>query len=84
MDLKQKTTSKLISELKALKAVTSVLILVLGFLVGINIYGILMKDEIGTFIAGIAVAIALSAILPLQYANIKKIKAELRLRNNSI
>lgn len=80
-NIKEKSSSKLKSELKDLTNVTRVLIGVLILLVLANLYGLIMKDNNTTFIAGIAVAIALSAILPTQFKNIKEIKAELELRD---
>lgn len=81
-ELKEKPTEKLKSELKGIKTVTGALIGVLIVLFAVNLYGLILKDNNATFIAGMAVAIALSAIFPLQLSNIKKNKTELKLREN--
>ena len=80
MELKEKTTEKLEGEFKGLKIVNGALIGVLGLLFLVCIYGLLTKEDNGVFSALIVVPIALSAILPLNLGNIKKIKAELESR----
>ena len=80
MKLKEKTTEKLNSELKILKLSTGILTGILLVLFIICVFGLLTKDDNRVFISMIVVPIALSAILPLQYSNIKKIKAELKNR----
>lgn len=82
-DLKNKPTQKLESELKTVKAITGALIGVLFVLFAVNLYGLLSKDNNAAFIAGMVVAISLSAILPLQFSTMKKIKTELKLRENN-
>ncbi|MBK7475047.1 MAG: hypothetical protein IPI11_03130 [Haliscomenobacter sp.] len=76
-DLKNKTTERLKSELKAIKIITGALIGVLTLLFIISIYGLIVKENNSTFIALIAVAISLSAILPIQFVNMKNIKNKL-------
>jgi len=83
MNLKNKTTEKLNSGLIALKVITGILIGVLIALFGISLYGFLKTENNGTFIALMVVAISLSAIIPLNYVNIKKIKKELELRESA-
>ncbi|TPN86900.1 hypothetical protein [Aquimarina algicola] len=80
IDLKNKTTEKLESELKRLKTIIGALIGVLILLFAVTIYGLLTKENKSTFIALIAVAISCSAILPMQFNNMKKIKTELNIR----
>ena len=80
MDLKEKTKEKLVGELKTLKVVTGALIGVLVVLFVVCIYGLMTKNESGTFTALIVVPLALSAIVPLNYGNMKKIKTELETR----
>lgn len=81
MDLKEKTTEKLEGELKAMKIITGALIGVLGLLFILCVYGLFFtEDKSGTFGALIVVPIALSAILPINLGNMKKIKAELESR----
>lgn len=81
MDLKDKTTEKLNSELNAIKVVTGALIGVLTLLFIVCIYGLLIKENKSTFTALIVVPLALSAIIPMNFGFIKKIKKELQLRN---
>lgn len=78
-----KTTEKLEGELKAIKFLTGALIGVLTLLLIISIYGLIAKENNSTFISLIAVAVSLSAILPLQFINMKKIKTELNTRGNN-
>lgn len=80
MDLKTKTTEKLKGELNGLKVITGALIGVLGVLFIFCIYGIMTKDDNAFFISMIVVPIALSAIIPINYGKIKKIKTELESR----
>ncbi|MFP4845979.1 redox-active disulfide protein 2 [Winogradskyella sp. PE311] len=81
MDLKDKSTEKLKGELKGLKMITGVLIGVLGLLFIVCVYGLITKEDNSTFTALIVVPLALSAIIPLNYGNMKKIKKELESRN---
>ena len=81
MNLKKKTTEKLEGELRGVKVITGALIGVLGVLFIVCLYGLFfLKDKSGTFGALIVVPIALSAIIPLNYGNMKKIKTELESR----
>lgn len=80
MKISEKTTEKLEEELKGLKIITGALLGVLVVLFIVCIYGLLRKDDNGIFSSLIVVPIALSTILPLNYGNIKKIKAELESR----
>ena len=81
MDIKKKPTEKLEGELKALQTGTSILIGLLLVLFIACIYGLLVNNDSGTFTALIAVPIALSAVLPISFGKIKKIKKELETRN---
>jgi hypothetical protein len=80
-DLKNKTSEKLESELKGIKMITGALIGVLTLLFAVNLYGLIWKDNTGAFMGGMIVAISLSAIIPIQFSNMKKIKTELNARN---
>lgn len=80
MKLNEKTTEKLEGELKGLKIINGALIGVLSVLFIVCIYGLLKKDDNGVFSALIVVPIALSAIIPVNFGNMKKIKAELESR----
>ena len=81
MKLSEKTTERLENELNGLKIVNGALIGVLITLFVVCIYGLLKKDDNGVFTALIVVPIALSAIIPLNFENMKKIKLELEARN---
>ncbi|OEK04238.1 hypothetical protein [Roseivirga misakiensis] len=80
MKLNEKTTEKLEGELRGLKIVNGAIIGVLSVLFIICIYGLSQKDDNGIFSALIVVPIALSAIIPMNFGNMKKIKAELESR----
>ena len=80
MKLIEKTTEKLEEELRVLKIINSTLIGTLSILFIVCIYGLMTKDESGVFSALIVVPIALSAIIPVNFGNIKKIKTELESR----
>lgn len=81
-DLKNKTSEELKSELKTIKTTTSALIVVLSLLFVVTIYGLITVENKTTFIALIAVAISCSAMLPLQFSAMKKIKAVLEIRKD--
>jgi len=81
MKLSEKTTDRLEKELNGLKIVNGALIGVLITLFVVCIYGLLKKDDSGVFTALIVVPIALSAIIPLNFENMKKIKSELEARD---
>ena len=81
MDLKDKTTEQLNGELKGIKMITGALIGVLSVLFIVCVYGLIVKEDNSTFMALIIVPLALSAIIPLNYGNMKKIKNELDSRN---
>lgn len=81
MDIKEKTTVQLKRELKDIPMITGALIGVLGLLFIICVYGLITKEDNSTFMALIIIPFALSAIIPLNYGNMKKIKKELESRN---
>lgn len=80
MKLNEKTTEKLEGDLRGLKIINGALIGVLGVLFIVCIYGLMKKNDNGVFSALIVVPIALSAIIPLNFRNMKKIKEELESR----
>jgi hypothetical protein len=82
-ELKSKSSEQLETELKTIKMLTGALIGVLTVLIAVTIYGLITKEDNTTFIALIAVAISCSAILPLQFSSMKKIKTELKLREST-
>ena len=79
-DLKNNTTERLKSELKAIKIITGALIGVLTLLFIISIYGLIAKENNSIFSALIVVAISLCAMLPLLFVTIKNIKNKLNAR----
>ncbi len=78
-DLKSKTTENLEAELKGIKIITWALIGILIPLFSLTIYG-LITNKSSTDLPLLVVAISCSAILPLQFINMKKIKTELNAR----
>ena len=83
-DLKEKPTVRLKSELNGIKIITAALVGILTVLFAVNLYGLLSKDNNPAFIIGMAVAISLSAILPSLFSSKKKLKTELKLRENKL
>ena len=81
-DLKNKTTEQLQSKLSVHKAISIALVIVLTLFTAISIYGLIAKDNISTFIALFAVACTSWSFLPLPFDSMKKIKTELKLREN--
>ena len=79
---KNKTTVQLQSRLNVNKTITIVLIIVLTLFTAISIYGLIAKDDVSTFIALFAVACTSWSFLPLPFDTMKKIKTELKLREN--
>jgi hypothetical protein len=57
------------------------LALVLSLLLAISNYGLIMKDNNSVNIAGMFVALCLSAILPMQFISMNSVKTELKSRN---
>lgn len=80
MDLKNKATEKLNTELKGVKIITGTLISVLILLFIICIYGLIVKENNSTFISLMIIPFALSPIILLNLRSIQKIKKELELR----
>ena len=78
-DLKNKTTEKLESELTAVKIISGALIVVLVPLFALTIYG-MISNKNSSNLPLLVVAISCSAILPIQFSNMKKIKTELNRR----
>ena len=74
-------TEKLEGQLIAIKIIAGALIGVLSLLLITSIYGLVTKENNLTFISLIAVAISISAILPIQFVNMKNIKTELNSRS---
>ena len=81
--LKRKTADRLKSELRGNKIVTATFAVILTVLFIVNIYGLLSTAKNEVFIVGLVVAICLSIIFPLQFRSMRKIKAELKDRQNT-
>ncbi len=81
--LESKTTEQLQSNLMMLKTVTITLGVVLLLLVSISLYGLITKDNNGTFIPLLAVGVSLSGMIPIQIISMKKVKDELKKREAS-
>ena len=79
-NLESKSTKELQGSLKGLKIISIALIIVIGLLLSITIYGMLFKDNNATFIALFVVGVSCAAILPVQFISMKKIKTELSSR----
>ena len=79
---KYKSDARLESELKGVKIITLALLLVIGALFAVSLYGLVTKDDNSIFMPLIAVAICCSGILPVQFSSMKKIKEELQLRKS--
>ncbi len=77
MELKDKTTEKLESEIKKIKTASGSLVGVLLVLFIVCLYGIIRNPGDATFIALLVTGIVLSATIPI---NNNKIKAELESR----
>ena len=82
-DLKNKTTEQLQSNLNMIKTISGALVIVLIVLIAITIYGFVTKENKSPFIAFFVVAISCCGILPLQFILMKKIKTELKLREDT-
>lgn len=80
MELSEKTTEKLQKELESLKMVTGMLIGVLIVLFAVIIFGFLTQKDKGVSIGLLVVGFSCSAVLPMQFNNIKKIKKEIASR----
>ena len=82
-DLNNKTIEQLQSNLRVNKAISISLVIVLTLFTAITIYGLITKEDTATFIALFAVACSCWSLLPIPFYTIKKIKTELKLRDNT-
>ena len=82
-ELKKKSSEGLKSNLKGIQIITIALLFVIGMLLGVTIYGIMTKGMDAVFISLLVVGIGCSAILPLQFITMKKIKEELKSRKTT-
>jgi hypothetical protein len=79
-DFKHIATAQLVSNLYLIKAITIALICAVTILLSMAIYRMATKEDNGTFVALFVVGVSCGASLPLQFMNMKKIKAELESR----
>jgi uncharacterized membrane protein YiaA len=71
------------SKLKSIKAIISICLGVLIFIVGMMIYGYInLKGNTAYFISLFAGLVGLVSVLPLQMINIKRINAEMNSKGN--
>ena len=82
-DLNNKSIEQLQSNLRVNKAISISLVIVLTLFTAITIYGLIKKEDTATFIALFAVACSCWSFLPIPFYTIKKIKTELKLRDNT-
>ena len=80
MDFSGKSTKELKETLNVLKIVAYSLATVIFLLLSIVTYGLLFKENNKTFLALLVVGLSCSAILPLQFSSLKKIKDEIKNR----
>lgn len=78
-----KTTEELKAIWGMLKGITIVLAVVVVLLIAVNIYGLLTKEDDSIFIALFVVAISSGGMVPLLMFSMKKIKAEITLREGA-
>ena len=76
-NLESKTTEQLHSAFNATKIISYALIGVLSLLLAVTLYGLLTKEDNSFYIALMVVPLSCSAILPLQFSSMKKIKKEI-------
>lgn len=76
-----KSTKELEGSLKAMKIISTALLVVISLLISITIYGLLFKDNKAVFLPLLVVGISCGGILPIQFASMKKIKTELKSRD---
>ena len=82
-DLNNKSIEQLQSNLRVNKAISISLVIVLTLFTAITIYGLITKEDTATFIALFTVACSCWSFLPIPFYTIKKIKTELKLRDNT-
>lgn len=79
-NLKSKSNKDLENSLKAMKVISTALLVVVSLLISITVYGLLFKDNNATFLPLLVVGISCAGILPIQYLSMHKIKNELKIR----
>ncbi|WP_299159747.1 hypothetical protein [uncultured Tenacibaculum sp.] len=78
--MKNKSIEELNRQIKVLKLVSKAMLITLILLLGVTVYGLLTKENKVVFITLMPIAFGLLTIIFLQYASIKKIKEEIKLR----
>ena len=78
--IKNRTSEKLNSDLKMLKIIIGMLITGVILIVGVFIYGLLIKDINGDFLYLSLFTSSTSLIILTSYIHVEKIKKELKLR----
>ncbi len=78
--MKNKSIEELNRQIKVLKLVSKAMIIGLVLLLGVTVYGLLTKENKTVFITLMPIVFGLLTILLLQYASIKKIREEIKLR----
>ncbi|EMY82605.1 hypothetical protein pgond44_00735 [Psychroflexus gondwanensis ACAM 44] len=81
-EFKEKSSEQLKSTLNMFKVLVIFLVIALLFLVGVCVYGLLMKEDKSTFTA-LAVASGASITLIAPIVKMKEIKSELRMRKEN-
>lgn len=76
-----KSTKELKGTLKMMKVISTSLAVIIFALLSTTIYGLIVKENNATFLALFVVGISCGAILPLQFTTMKKIKIELKSRD---
>ncbi len=82
-DFENQSTEKLETYLKMTKTLTGVLIAVLILLIAVNIYILIYRDNTVLVIGGMIIALSFIALIPAQFRVMRKIKAELKWREDN-
>lgn len=80
LDFSNKSTNELESTLKMLKVIAYALVGVISLLLSFTIYALLFQENNKTYLALLVLGLSCSAILPLQFSSMKKIKDEIKSR----
>lgn len=84
IDLSNKTSNQLRSNLNLITVIIVALLIVISFLIGISIYGITTKEDSNSFIGTLVVGISCLGTVPLQFIIRRAIKKELKLRGEIV
>jgi|GEM_PF-2768563 len=83
-DFSNKSTHQLRSNLTLITVIIVALLIVISFLIGISIYGIIVKDDSNSFIGTLVVGIGCLGTIPLQFILRSAIKKELMSRGEIV